>query len=162
MHNTPAFRDAAHLRASIKKAGWTNAALARQARVDRTTVAYWLRKQGPLKGCAPNAFRKAFLAAGVDIGPDLESPTQPTQTDPFAWVEELIQRKLESERARLAFKAICCGAIRTNGKPCPAKPVAGKKRCRFHGGMSTGPRTPEGRQRIAEAQRLRWAKAKNR
>ncbi len=34
--------------------------------------------------------------------------------------------------------------------------VSGKRRCRFHGGMSTGPRTKAGRARIAEAQRRRW------
>ena len=31
-------------------------------------------------------------------------------------------------------------------------------RCRLHGGLSTGPKTPEGRARIAEAQRRRWAR----
>jgi hypothetical protein len=33
----------------------------------------------------------------------------------------------------------------------------GKRRCRFHGGLSTGPKTEEGRARIAEAQRRRWS-----
>ncbi len=32
----------------------------------------------------------------------------------------------------------------------------GKARCRFHGGLSTGPKTAAGRARIAEAQRRRW------
>jgi hypothetical protein len=32
----------------------------------------------------------------------------------------------------------------------------GKARCRFHGGLSTGPKTEAGRARIAEAQRRRW------
>ncbi len=32
----------------------------------------------------------------------------------------------------------------------------GKRRCRFHGGLSTGPKTDAGRARIAEAQRRRW------
>ena len=32
----------------------------------------------------------------------------------------------------------------------------GKARCRFHGGLSTGPKTETGRRRIAEAQRRRW------
>jgi hypothetical protein len=32
----------------------------------------------------------------------------------------------------------------------------GKARCRFHGGLSTGPKTKAGRARIAEAQRRRW------
>jgi hypothetical protein len=31
----------------------------------------------------------------------------------------------------------------------------GKARCRFHGGLSTGPKTQAGRARIAEAQRRR-------
>jgi hypothetical protein len=32
----------------------------------------------------------------------------------------------------------------------------GKARCRFHGGLSTNPKTEAGRARIAEAQRRRW------
>ena len=32
-----------------------------------------------------------------------------------------------------------------------------KARCRFHGGLSTGPKTEAGRARIAEAKRRRWA-----
>ncbi len=114
-----------------------------------------------MKGHAPNAFRQALLAAGVDIGADLESAAKPRgSVDWRTWIDAIIQPKLEIEQTRLAMKAIRCGAIRTNGRPCPAKPISGKERCRFHGGMSTGPRTPEGRQRIADAQRKRWAKAK--
>ncbi len=38
-----------------------------------------------------------------------------------------------------------CGAKRhRDGQPCQARPEPGKRRCRFHGGRSTGPRTPEG------------------
>jgi hypothetical protein len=38
-----------------------------------------------------------------------------------------------------------CGARRhRDGQPCVAWSVAGKRRCRWHGGASTGPRTPEG------------------
>ncbi len=54
-------------------------------------------------------------------------------------------------------RPVICGARTRKGTPCKAKAVAGKKRCRFHGGNSTGPKTPEGRERIAEAQRKRWA-----
>jgi hypothetical protein len=48
-----------------------------------------------------------------------------------------------------------CGAkARTRGGlPCQAAPVRGKKRCRMHGGLSTGPRTPEGLER---SRRARW------
>jgi hypothetical protein len=50
-----------------------------------------------------------------------------------------------------------CGATNREGRPCGNKGVMGKRRCKFHGGRSTGPLTPEGRARIAAAQKLRWA-----
>jgi hypothetical protein len=50
-----------------------------------------------------------------------------------------------------------CGAYaRTTGKPCQAKALT-NGRCKNHGGMSTGPKTPEGRQAIAQATRQRMA-----
>ena len=54
-----------------------------------------------------------------------------------------------------------CGAQTRKGTPCLVRVEAGKRRCRFHGGLSTGPRTPEGKARIAEAQRRRWAKRRS-
>lgn len=53
-----------------------------------------------------------------------------------------------------------CGAKTRKGTTCSAKPIPGKARCKFHGGLSTGPKTPEGRARIAEAQRRRWCRRK--
>jgi hypothetical protein len=50
-----------------------------------------------------------------------------------------------------------CGARTRKGPACLARVVPGKRRCRVHGGLSTGPRTPEGKARIAGAQRRRWA-----
>jgi len=50
-----------------------------------------------------------------------------------------------------------CGAKTRSGGTCGHKVIPGRIRCRFHGGKSTGPRTAEGRARIAEAQRKRWA-----
>ena len=44
-----------------------------------------------------------------------------------------------------------CGAKTRSGSPCAKFPIAGKRRCRNHGGLSTGPRTKEGRARIAAA-----------
>ena len=39
-----------------------------------------------------------------------------------------------------------CGAhARTTGKPCQMMAVKPQGRCRLHGGLSTGPNTPEGR-----------------
>jgi hypothetical protein len=51
---------------------------------------------------------------------------------------------------------LLCGAKTRAGGCCQVRAEPGKARCRFHGGKSTGPKTPAGRARIAEAQRLRW------
>ena len=51
-----------------------------------------------------------------------------------------------------------CGAYaRSTGNPCQAKALT-NGRCKNHGGMSTGPKTLEGRKSIAEATRQRMAK----
>jgi hypothetical protein len=41
-------------------------------------------------------------------------------------------------------------------RTCLVRVEFGKARCRFQGGLSTGPKTEAGRARIAEAQRRRW------
>ena len=46
-----------------------------------------------------------------------------------------------------------CGARTRKDQPCRAPAVRGKRRCRMHGGRSTGPRTPAGRERSTRA---RW------
>jgi len=50
-----------------------------------------------------------------------------------------------------------CGARTRKGVPCLVRVEPGKRRCRFHGGLSCGPTTAEGKARIAAAQRRRWA-----
>ena len=50
-----------------------------------------------------------------------------------------------------------CQARTRAGTPCKAPCLIDKHRCRMHGGLSTGPKTTEGRARIAAAQRKRWA-----
>ena len=50
-----------------------------------------------------------------------------------------------------------CGAhARTTGKPCQAQAMP-NGRCKLHGGMSTGPKTPEGRQAISAATKARMS-----
>jgi hypothetical protein len=43
-----------------------------------------------------------------------------------------------------------CGARTRDGAPCKG-PGMSNGRCRMHGGKSTGPRTPEGLQRLVQA-----------
>lgn len=51
-----------------------------------------------------------------------------------------------------------CGAKTRNGESCKSRAVFGMARCRMHGGMSTGPKTEEGRARIAESNSRRVKK----
>ena len=49
-----------------------------------------------------------------------------------------------------AARRVACGAIRRrDGKPCEALSVPGKRRCKWHGGCSTGPTSPEGKAKAA-------------
>lgn len=50
-----------------------------------------------------------------------------------------------------------CGARTRSGGVCAVPVVPGKQRCRAHGGLSTGPKTEAGRERIRSAQKRRWA-----
>jgi hypothetical protein len=54
------------------------------------------------------------------------------------------------------YKNTCAAYARSTGKPCQAKALP-NGRCKNHGGLSTGPKTPEGRKAIAEATRQRMA-----
>lgn len=55
-----------------------------------------------------------------------------------------------------------CEAQTRKGTPCQRVTEPGKTRCRLHGGLSTGPKTAEGKAKIAEAQKKRWATVKKR
>lgn len=58
------------------------------------------------------------------------------------------------------LERVRCGAKTRLGTECRMAVVPGKHRCRMHGGLSSGPKTSEGRGRIAEAQKRRWQKQK--
>ncbi len=51
-------------------------------------------------------------------------------------------------------KSMCGAHARSTGSPCKAKALP-NGRCRLHGGASTGPKTPEGRQAIGVATKKR-------
>jgi len=48
-----------------------------------------------------------------------------------------------------------CGARTRRGTLCKCLPVEGRRRCRLHRGASTGPKTADGRARIADSNRRR-------
>lgn len=47
------------------------------------------------------------------------------------------------------LKSLRCGARTRAGTPCKQKAIYINGRCKFHGGLSTGPRTPDGKRRSA-------------
>jgi hypothetical protein len=51
-----------------------------------------------------------------------------------------------------------CGAKNRKGLPCQCKLLLRGGKCKFHGGMSTGPRTKAGKKKSIEALRAGWAK----
>ena len=48
-----------------------------------------------------------------------------------------------------AQKSTKCRGKTRAGVPCAKSPIEGKRRCRLHGGLSTGPKTSAGRAAIS-------------
>jgi hypothetical protein len=71
---------------------------------------------------------------------------------------KLTRQRATEERARLReLRKKACGARTRAGHPCRRKGLGKGGRCPNHGGMSTGPRTPEGRARLSALLKARWA-----
>src|SRR5262245_16111981 len=60
-------------------------------------------------------------------------------------------------RARTHHEVSCGARRKYDGASCEAKALP-NGRCRLHGGLSTGPKSIEGRMRIAAFMRARWAR----
>ena len=52
------------------------------------------------------------------------------------------------------LRGLTCGANKRDGQPCRSTTLCANGRCKFHGGRSTGPRTPEGRAKALENLKL--------
>ena len=68
---------------------------------------------------------------------------------------EMLRVVARLEAAEARKRRVPCGARTRKGHPCRNRSEPGRRRCKFHGGKSTGPRTAEGRARIAAAMRER-------
>lgn len=78
------------------------------------------------------------------------------------WLDDIL-RAHHQGRSSKRIRRPKCGAKCRDGHACRAPAVWDKQRncprngrCKLHGGKSTGPRTPEGKARIAATQRRRW------
>lgn len=141
------------LRAAREIRGLSRKALANAAGIDPYTVRYWERKAfWKNQGWATERMLKA-------LGMEMDNSRTVTHAHVTGFEEidaRIALMPIETPQPRR--RQTRCGAKTRKGHPCLCKAIPGKLRCKFHGGMSTGPRTPEGRARIAEATRQRWAK----
>ncbi len=157
------------LQLARKARGLSRRALAALTGLHPDSIRYWERKaRVDLRGYAPARILKALGLTGPKSGhgpllgnfatiPRARNRLLPSSEFPDAVKEReaRLLAELEARRTKGPWKR--CGARTRKGKPCRAKALPGKTRCKFHGGASTGPRTAEGKARIAEAQRKRWA-----
>jgi len=63
--------------------------------------------------------------------------------------QEATEARTFSSKPMRALRVVCGAKRRSDGKPCEALSVPGRLRCKWHGGFSTGPRTVEGKARVA-------------
>lgn len=70
--------------------------------------------------------------------PELSHPLRAHANDSGDW----LIKKLAALKVN---RRVICGAKTRSGKPCRAKSVPSKNRCKWHGGCSTGPKTSEGK-----------------
>jgi transcriptional regulator with XRE-family HTH domain len=169
----PYFESGDQLRQARIQANWTQKRLAILAGVHVQTVKYNERRKDQLDGVACSRFRKALAGSGKSL-PELPKrrsapiASRPmVEPSPVAVVTTKIQKGNISKtmQPKNGFKnqnkttepaPMRCGAITRKGSPCKAKAVSSRHRCKIHGGLSTGPKTPEGRSKVSAAQSRRW------
>jgi hypothetical protein len=101
------------------------------------------------------------------------SPAEGTRPDVPSWVEEqeILRKRWKAfqweeqgpfffaydvrtwsarETALAGCERLRCGAKNRIGEWCGKFHLHPNGRCRFHGGLSTGPKTPEGRKKVAK------------
>ena len=148
-----------HLKAARLRAGLTQQQLADKTGFHRLAVGYWENKDGTFSARfgAPNAFAKAL---GMKyFAPSLRTRAAWGFTDvEKARIEQELARLAKSRAQRLLLARVRCNAKTRKGTPCKALSCPGKRRCKFHGGRSTGPKTQAGRDAISRAQKARWAR----
>lgn len=129
------FNCASDLTNLLKLAKLSRKKLAKLSGFDRHSIAYHAKRQGRIDGVAPRHFRETFEALGFTVPGWREPPIV------------LPPPHSKSPQGK-------CGAKTRKGSPCQCNSLP-NGRCKFHGGLSTGPKTAEGKARIGAARRLR-------
>jgi len=136
--------------------GLSRRELAALAGIHPDSVKYWERRDRlDLRGHAPARMLRAlgaeYLLRAGQPGGHRRGDFRALNARARTWGLTSLPKPKPAARVR-------CEAQTRRGTPCRRMSEPGRRRCRLHGGCSTGPLTPEGRARIAEAQRRRWAR----
>lgn len=112
------------------------------------TIRYWEQKLSvDTRGYAPGLIISA-------LGLHMPEPPLIRRLRPNSMLVNFATPKVRARRGEIER----CGAKTRKSTLCQCKPLPNKRRCKYHGGASTGSKTPEGRQRQSEAQHRRWTR----
>ena len=139
----------AEIWAYSKRLGLLQKALAQRANVSRSALKYWERKaQIDPKCWAVRRMAKALGIRGLNVFPPNNARARGrgvTGWDQMsALLDAEVELKMTAWRQRATLRAarlrVVCGAKTRKDTPCRNLSEPGRKRCKFHGGKSTGPR----------------------
>ena len=88
--------------------------------------------------------------------PDFDSKHEHLRKQFSRWVQSGYEEDLFLEE----FRGLTCGATTRKGTPCKQVAIYANGRCKFHGGLSTGPRTMKGK-RASAANLKQWREDQN-
>lgn len=147
-----------HLKAARLRAGLTQQQLADKTGFHRLAVGYWENKDGKFSARfgAPSAFAKVLGMKYYSASIRTRATWGFTDVE-NAQIEREVARLDSLHAQRTALARVKCNAKTRKGTACKALSEPGKRRCKFHGGLSTGPKSRGGRVRISRAQKNRWA-----
>ena len=165
------------IKAARSLLGWTQSRLAQASGLHPNAIAYWEGHDDIPTGIyqqpvACRRIRAALLEAGVEF---LQLPllgvrlvarhNNARNTRRRARAHDGVLRPLRPRKCKTSVipaqpisargPATACAAKTRTGRPCVRRGMA-NGRCPNHGGLSSGPKSDAGRQRIAEAQKQRW------
>lgn len=155
----------AKLKALRRARGLSQTQMGEMVGICRQSVSYWERKKRDFvtREVRFGALRRMLEILDIDVATIVSStlPTEDAFLAPTKGKALPAAQKAEDMQSRALRREVklrqVCGAKNRKGKPCRNMSEPERKRCRFHGGKSTGPRTEEGKARIAAAQRAKWA-----
>lgn len=159
----------AQIRAGRALLGWSRQDLATRARLHSNSIAYWEGTPAiARRSVACERMEAAMNAAGVMFfsrphpGAYLRTHSTIFGQDGAPSQHGVLHARPKTpgktngrRQLKVDMSKSSCGAKTRKGTPCSNKPMA-NLRCRFHGGLSRGPRTESGRRRISMAQKKRW------